>query len=119
VGVPANPLQLADKPDLFSALALIRLGIVAALIALLGAVLVARFARFARSTPAQRRALAPVYLSGGLVLALYAVWSVLGPPGSPRTSRRTSSAHASSRSRSCRSRFWPACCAAALRRPRR
>jgi signal transduction histidine kinase len=75
LGVPANPLLIADEPDLFSALARIRLGVVAALIALLGIVLVARFGR---STPAQRRALAPVYLSGGLVLALYAVWSVLG-----------------------------------------
>jgi signal transduction histidine kinase len=75
LGVPANPLLIADEPDLFSALARIRLGIVAVLIALLAVVLVARFAG---STLAQRRALAPVYLSGGLVLALYAVWAVLG-----------------------------------------
>jgi signal transduction histidine kinase len=75
LGVPANPLEIADEPELFSALARIRLGIVAALIAMLGVVLVRRFGR---STPAQRRALAPVYLSGGLVLALYAVWAVLG-----------------------------------------
>ena len=75
LGVPANPLQIADEPGLFSALARIRLEIVAVLIALLGGVLVARFRR---SMPAQRRALAPVYLSGGLVLALYAVWAVLG-----------------------------------------
>ena len=75
LGVPANPLLIADEPDLFSALARIRLGIVAALIALLGVVLVDRLRR---STPAQRRALAPVYLSGGFVLALYAVWAVLG-----------------------------------------
>jgi signal transduction histidine kinase len=74
-GLPANPLLVADEPDLFSALARIRLGIVAALIALLGVVLARRFAR---STPSQQRALAPVYMSGGLVLALYAVWAVLG-----------------------------------------
>ena len=72
---PANPLLVADEPDLFSALARIRLAIVAALIGLLGVVLVRRWSA---SAPSQRRALAPVYLSGGLVLALYGVWSVLG-----------------------------------------
>jgi signal transduction histidine kinase len=75
MGFPPNPLLVADEPDLFSALARIRLGIVAALIALLGVVLAGRFAL---ATASQRRALAPVYLSGGLVLALYAVWAVLG-----------------------------------------
>jgi signal transduction histidine kinase len=74
-GFPANPLLAADEPDLFSALARIRLGVVAALIALLGVVLVRRWRATA---PSQRRALAPVYLSGGLVLALYAVWALLG-----------------------------------------
>src|SRR5262245_3196258 len=71
LGVPSNPLLIADEPDLFSALARIRLGIVAVLIVLLGVVLVRRWLG---STAAQRRALTPVYLSGGLVLALYAVW---------------------------------------------
>jgi signal transduction histidine kinase len=75
LGVPANPLLVTDAPGLFSALARIRLGVVAALIVLLAVVLVRRWDE---STPAQRRALAPVYVSGGLVLALYAVWSVLG-----------------------------------------
>ncbi len=75
MGLPANPLLLAHEPGLFSALSRIRLGIVVVLIALLGIVLARRWAR---STPSQRRALAPVYLSGGLVLVLYAVWAVLG-----------------------------------------
>jgi len=75
LGLPANPLLVADEPDLFSTLAKVRLGAVAALIVLLGAVLVRRWGE---STPSQRRALAPVYVSGGLVLALYAVWAVLG-----------------------------------------
>jgi signal transduction histidine kinase len=75
IGVPANPLLIADAPDLFSTLARVRLGVVATLIALLGVVLAVRWDA---ATPAQRRALAPVYLSGGLVLALYAVWAVLG-----------------------------------------
>ena len=74
-GVPANPLMVSDEPELFSTLARFRLAVVAALIALLGAVLTRRWAG---STPTQRRALAPVYLSGGLVLLLYAVWAVLG-----------------------------------------
>jgi signal transduction histidine kinase len=75
LGVPANPLLVTDAPDLFSTLARVRLGVVASLIALLGVVLVRRWEE---STPAQRRAFTPVYLSGGLVLALYAVWAVLG-----------------------------------------
>jgi signal transduction histidine kinase len=75
IGVPANPLLISDAPDLFATLARVRLGVVASLIALLGVVLVRRWDA---ATPAQRPALAPVYLSGGLVLALYAVWSVLG-----------------------------------------
>jgi signal transduction histidine kinase len=73
--VPANPLLVADEPDLFSALARTRLGVVAALIVLLLAVLARRWAA---APAAQRRALTPVYASGGLVLALYAVWAVLG-----------------------------------------
>ena len=74
-GLPPNPLLLADEPGAFSALARIRLGLVIVLVALLGVVLVRRFAAAPRS---QRRALSAVYLSGGLVLVLYAVWGVLG-----------------------------------------
>ena len=76
--LPANPLLIADEPDLFTALARTRLGFVAALIACSSSCSCGRCrggdARLsaARSTP--------VYLSGGLVLALYAVWSVLGVP---------------------------------------
>jgi signal transduction histidine kinase len=75
LGLPANPLLIADEPGLFSALARIRLGLVIVLIALLGLVLARRFAAAPRS---QRRALSAVYLSGGLVLGLYAVWAALG-----------------------------------------
>ena len=74
-GLPANPLLVADEPDVFSALARFRLALVVVLIALLGVLLVSRWRR---STPSQRRALTPVYASGGLVLALYAVWAILG-----------------------------------------
>jgi signal transduction histidine kinase len=71
LGVPSNPLLLADHPDLFKVLANARLAIVAALILALFAVLARR----------RRRGSAWVYLSGGLVLALYAVWAVLGVLG--------------------------------------
>ena len=75
LGFPANPLLIAHDPSLFDTLARTRLVVVAVLIGLLFAVLALRWRT---ATPSQRRALAPVYLSGGLVLALYAVWSVIG-----------------------------------------
>jgi signal transduction histidine kinase len=82
IGLPANPLLIAHEPDLFSTLSRTRLAIVAALIVVLGIVLTLRWLQ---ATASQRRALAPVYLSGGLVLALYAVWAVIGAadPGAP------------------------------------
>jgi signal transduction histidine kinase len=75
LGLPANPLLIADKPSLFEVLSRVRLGVVAALIAILGVVIVRRWLGATRPS---RRALTLVYASGGLVLALYAVWSVLG-----------------------------------------
>jgi signal transduction histidine kinase len=75
IGLPANPLLIAHDPDLFSTLARTRLLIVAALIVVLCVVLAVRWWA---ATPTQRRALAPVYLSGGFVLVLYAVWAVIG-----------------------------------------
>jgi signal transduction histidine kinase len=75
VGLPANPLLIAHDPELFDELARTRLVVVAVLIALLGVVLAGRWRD---ATPSQRRALAPVYLSGYVVLALYAVWAVIG-----------------------------------------
>ena len=86
LGVPANPLLVADEPDLFSVLAKLRLGVVATLIVLLGVVLARRWSV---STRSQRRALAPVYVTGGLVLALYAVWSVLGVADAPAGTQET------------------------------
>jgi signal transduction histidine kinase len=75
IGLPANPLLIAHEPDLFSTLARTRLAIVAGLIVVLSVRLALRWSA---ATPSQRRALAPVYLAGGLVLALYAVWAVIG-----------------------------------------
>jgi signal transduction histidine kinase len=77
-GFPANPLLVRDDPGLFDTLARARLVLVVVLIVLLGVVMVRRWMA---SSASQRGALAPVYLSGGLVLALYAVWSVLGTAG--------------------------------------
>jgi signal transduction histidine kinase len=78
IGVPANPLLLADEPELFVTLTRARSGAVAALIAV---VLVMLAGRWRASTESQRRAAAPVYLSGGLVLALYGVWAAFGAAG--------------------------------------
>jgi signal transduction histidine kinase len=78
VGLPENHLLLASEPDLFETLANIRLGIVVALILLAGVVIVRRWTAAPRP---QRRALAAVYLSGGLVLALYAIWAITGIAG--------------------------------------
>jgi signal transduction histidine kinase len=74
-GLPANPLLIADKPSLFDLLSRVRLGVVAVLIGVLGVVIVRRWLLATRPS---RRALTLVYFSGGLVLALYAIWSVLG-----------------------------------------
>jgi signal transduction histidine kinase len=78
LGLPANHLLVADEPDLFATLAKVRLSMVVVLIVLSGVVLVRRWDESSR---AQRRALAPVYVSGGVVLALYAVWSITGIAG--------------------------------------
>jgi signal transduction histidine kinase len=80
LGLPANHLLVADEPELFKTLSNVRLGVVVALILLTGLVLGRRWKDASRT---QRRALAPVYVSGGLVLALYAVWSVTGIAGAP------------------------------------
>jgi signal transduction histidine kinase len=88
-GLPANPLLVADRPELFDTLARGRLAIVAVLIAALGIVVLGRWRR---ATRPQRRALTLVYASGGLVLGLYAVWAVLGvldvAPGTQETLER-------------------------------
>jgi hypothetical protein len=74
-GLPDNPLLISDEPDLFDVLSRARLALVAVLIVILGVVLTRRWLTVTRP---QRRALTLVYASGGLVLALYAVWSVFG-----------------------------------------
>jgi signal transduction histidine kinase len=75
-GLPPNHLLVAHgEQELFNTLANVRLGIVVALI-VVAAIVMAR--RWRDASRALRRALAPVYVSGGLVLALYAIWSITG-----------------------------------------
>jgi signal transduction histidine kinase len=74
-GLPENPLLISDQPDAFSVMSRVRLGIVAVLIGVLGVVITRRWRTVTRP---QRRALTLVYASGGLVLGLYAIWSVFG-----------------------------------------
>jgi signal transduction histidine kinase len=74
-GLPPNPLLIADQHELFDVLSRVRLGVVALLIGVLGLVILRRWLGATRPS---RRALTLVYFSGGLVLALYAIWSVLG-----------------------------------------
>ena len=75
MGLPGNPLLISDQHDLFVVLSRVRLGLVAVLIVVLGVVLTRRWLTVTRP---QRRALTLVYASGGLVLGLYAIWSVCG-----------------------------------------
>ena len=86
IGVPANPLLIEAHPDLFVTLTRLRSGAVAALIVVVCAVLVARWRA---STASQRRAATPVYLSGGLVLVLYAVWAAIGAVGGSQDLQET------------------------------
>jgi signal transduction histidine kinase len=75
LGLPRNPLLVTDARSLFVTLADVRFGIVAALLLAVGVVLVQHWRA---NSPTHRTALAPVYVAGYLVLALYAVWAVTG-----------------------------------------
>ena len=74
-GLPTNPLMITDDPRAVLGARQDPARVCGRDIALVGAVLVRRWRA---SAPSQRRALAPVYASGGLVLLLYAGWAVLG-----------------------------------------
>jgi signal transduction histidine kinase len=78
IGLPANPLLIADRPRLLRTLTDIRLGVVLVLLLTLGVVLARRWRE---ASPAQRQGLAPVLAGGGLVLGLYAAWSAVGIAG--------------------------------------
>lgn len=74
-GFPENPLLVSAQPDLAMTIGDVRFWVGIGLIAALGVILVRRW-REARG--AQRRALAPVLLSGGVVMALLGVWYAAG-----------------------------------------
>jgi signal transduction histidine kinase len=71
LGFPENPLLVEDNPGLASDISRGRFWFGLALLAAL-AVILAR--RWVAAGAAQRRALAPVLVSGGLVMALLGVW---------------------------------------------
>ena len=71
LGLPDNPLLIAGHPDLSLTLSRTRFWIALVLIGALGVVLALRWAAASIS---ERRALAPVLVSGGLVMLLLGVW---------------------------------------------
>jgi signal transduction histidine kinase len=71
LGFPANPLLIEGHPDLSADLSRGRFWFALVLLAALGVILARRWAAASGS---QRQALAPVLVSGGLVMLLLAVW---------------------------------------------
>ena len=71
MGYPENPLLIAGHPDLASTISRARFWVGLALLAAL-AVVLAR--RWIAARDSERRALAPVLLSGGLVMGLLGLW---------------------------------------------
>jgi signal transduction histidine kinase len=71
LGLPENPLLVSDDRDLSVTLSRSRFWFALALLAALAVVLVRRWMDASSS---QRRALAPVLVTGGLVMALLALW---------------------------------------------
>ena len=74
-GCPANPLVIVDRPGLADALEVI-FSVIGVVIFFGVVVLLVR--RWRRASPAQRRILGPVYLSGGVTLALVAALFAIG-----------------------------------------
>jgi signal transduction histidine kinase len=70
-GFPPNPLLIAENTPLVIAVYRFRFGAGLILLATLAAILIDRWQT---ATPSQRRALTPVLLSGGLVMAILGVW---------------------------------------------
>jgi signal transduction histidine kinase len=71
LGLPENPLLLDANADVSETLSRARFWFALVLLGALGAILWRRWAAASRS---QRQALAPVLVSGGLVMALLAAW---------------------------------------------
>jgi signal transduction histidine kinase len=73
IGLPRNLVQVADAPHLLEWLTKTRFAFGIVLFGALGVVLVQRY-----RASGHKRALTPVYLSGGLVLLLYGIWFAAG-----------------------------------------
>jgi signal transduction histidine kinase len=71
LGLPENPLLVSDDHDLSVTLSRSRFWLA---LVLLGALAVVLARRWAGASASQRRALAPVFVTGGLVMALLFVW---------------------------------------------
>lgn len=71
IGLPENPLLVEANSDVSSALSDCRFWLALVLIAALGVIL---WRRWNAAPTSQRHALAPVLVSGGLVMVLLAVW---------------------------------------------
>ena len=71
LGFPENPLLIAGHPDLSADLSRARFWFA---LLLLGALAVILVRRWIEARPSQRQALAPVLVSGGLVMFLLGVW---------------------------------------------
>jgi signal transduction histidine kinase len=71
LGLPANPLLIDGHDDLSVSLSRTRFWIALVLLAALGLILAHRWVE---ASGTKRRALAPVLISGGLVMGLLAVW---------------------------------------------
>jgi signal transduction histidine kinase len=76
-GCPDNLFLIADEPDLAQAILIVEQPIIGFGV-LVGGVLVL-FRRWRRATPASRRALAPVFASGGLCLLVLALTVLVEP----------------------------------------
>jgi hypothetical protein len=109
-GLPENPLLVAGKPDLVSAISDFRFGLGLALLVGL-AVGLAR--RWRASRGSQRAAFAPVVVSGGLVMGLLGSGMPPRSPGSARASWKHSRRPASWSSQRSRSLSSPGSSAAA------
>jgi signal transduction histidine kinase len=71
LGLPENPLLVSDDRDLSVTLSRSRFWLALVLLIALGVVLARRWAG---ASNVQRQALAPVFVTGGLVMALLAIW---------------------------------------------
>jgi signal transduction histidine kinase len=76
IGLPRNVVQVATAPHLLEWLTKARFAFGIVLFAALGVILTQRY-----RASSHRRALTPVYLSGGLVLVLYGIWFAAGIAG--------------------------------------